>query len=75
MTKAEIYEKAEAEGKEVRRCNGIGCTALGFKGKSHAMSMERKAAEGRTEARPVCGRYRVEPWGRFMRSPVAGRPS
>ena len=46
MTKAEIYEKAEAEGKEVRMCNGLGCTALGFKGDVHWMSQARKVAEG-----------------------------
>ena len=62
MTKAEIYEKAEAEGKEVRMCNGLGCTALGFKGDVHWMSQARKVAEGRTEARPVCGRYRWIGW-------------
>ena len=73
MTKEEIYEEAKAEGKEVRMCNGLGCTALGFKGDVHKMSQARKVAEGRTEVRPVCGRYRLEPWGRFMRSPVAGR--
>ena len=49
MTKAEIYEKAEAEGKEVRMCNGLGCTALGFKGDVHWMSQARKVAEGRTD--------------------------
>ena len=61
MTKEEIYEKAEAEGKEVCRCNGIGCTRLGFKGMVHLMSLERKVEMGRKEDRPVCGRYRDEP--------------
>ena len=61
MTKEEIYEKAAAEGKEVRMCNGLGCIALGFKGDVHWMTQARKRAEGRTEPRPVCGRFRDEP--------------
>ena len=61
MTKEEIYEEAKAEGKEVRMCNGLGCIALGFKGGLHSMSKERKVAEGRTEVRPVCGRYTDAP--------------
>ena len=61
MTEAEIYEKAKAEGKQVRRCNNANCTALGFMGGVHSMSMKRKAAEMRTETRPVCGYYRDTP--------------
>ena len=30
-------------------CNGLGCTALGFKGDVHWMSQARKVAEGRTD--------------------------
>ena len=64
MTKDEISETAKTEGKEVRMCNGLGCTALGFKGDVHWMSQARKVAEGRTDrgAPSVPGRYdRDEP--------------
>ena len=61
MTKDEIYETAKTEGGEVRMCNGIKCTVLGFKGGVHMMSKERATTEKRTEKRPVCGRFKDTP--------------